>query len=197
MFDKLLSIKHSIALPVKFFVGIIVLLMTPHDVTPELARLSVTSASFDNGGTIPERFTCDGADISPDLSWSGTPPEAKSIVVSLDDPDAPRGTWNHWYVYNIPASVSHLPEGISNKQKLPVNSVEAINDFKKRMYGGPCPPSGQHRYVFRVLALDMTLRQTNLSRREVEQHIQGHVIGEGHLLGTYRSRAHQGAPTTP
>lgn len=162
--------------------------MTPQIIGSELAKLSVTSASFSDGGKIPERFTCDGDDISPDLSWNGIPQAAKSIVLSVDDPDAPRGTWNHWYVYNIPASVTHLPEGASNHHTLPPTSVEAVNDFKKHTYGGPCPPSGQHRYVFRVLALDTTLQRNNLSRREVERLIEGHVLAEGHLLGTYRPR---------
>ena len=154
----------------------------------ELAKLSVFSSSFSNGSDIPPLYTGDGDDISPHLAWSGLPLATKSIVVSVDDPDAPGGVWNHWYVYNIPPSVNNLAEAISGNRKLPSGSVEALNDFDKHTYGGPCPPSGTHRYMFRVRALDIKLTDPNLSRSAAERLLSGHVIGEGHLMGHYTQR---------
>lgn len=154
----------------------------------ELAKLSVYSSSFLDGADIPPLYTCDGDDVSPHLAWTDLPPATRSIVVSVDDPDAPRGVWNHWYVYNIPPSVDHLPEGISGHGKLPGGSTEAVNDFDKHTYGGPCPPRGTHRYVFRVRALDIKVDRPNLLRGAVERLISGHAIGEGHIMGHYSKR---------
>lgn len=153
-------------------------------------EILVQSDSFLNGDSIPVRFTCDGEGLSPQLSWSRIPAGARSLVLSVEDPDAPRGTWNHWYVYNLPPSVHGLPVGASNKRLLPAGSVEALNDFKKQMYGGPCPPSGRHRYIFRVRALDTVLDLTTFDRADIERRLQGHVIAEGKLLGLYGPRRH-------
>lgn len=154
----------------------------------ELARLSVSSSSFSDGAHIPSLYTCDGDDVSPHLAWTGVPKTTKSIVVTMDDPDAPRGVWNHWYVYDIPPSVDHLSEGISGTGRLPSGSVESLNDFDKHTYGGPCPPRGTHRYVCRVRAVDIKLNDPNLSRNAAERLLSGHVIGEGHLIGHYSRR---------
>lgn len=154
----------------------------------EIAKLSVFSSSFLDGSEIPPLYTGDGDDVSPHLTWAGLPKATKSIVVSVDDPDAPRGVWNHWYVYNIPPSVNHLAEGISSNRNLPSGSVEALNDFDKHTYGGPCPPRGTHRYIFRVRALDIKIDNPNLSRTAAERLLSGHVIGEGHLTGHYSRR---------
>lgn len=151
--------------------------------TPQ--TISVHSSSFPSGGSIPRAFSGEGDDISPELSWSGVPRGAKSLVLTVDDPDAPRGTWNHWYVYNIPPATTHLSAGASAEETLPEGSVEALNDFKKHTYGGPCPPSGRHRYIFRVRALDTVLNNGHLSRRNIEREIEGHVVGEGELMGLY------------
>jgi len=148
--------------------------------SPEIV---VRSESFLNGDSIPIRFTGDGEDLSPHLSWRGIPSGAKSMVLSVDDPDAARGTWNHWYVYNVPPSVNELPAGASSKHLLPVGSIEALNDFKRQTYGGPCPPSGRHRYIFRVRALDRTIHHPSLDRVQVERELRGHVIADGKLLG--------------
>lgn len=150
--------------------------------------LIVRSASFSDGEDIPRRFTCDGEDISPHLAWSDSPHGAKSFVLAVDDPDAPRGTWNHWYLYNIPPSVTQLAEGASQRHLLPVGSVEAINDFKRHAYGGPCPPSGRHRYFFSVRALDIVIEGNNHSRAAVEHRISGHVLAEGLLMGYYKRK---------
>jgi Raf kinase inhibitor-like YbhB/YbcL family protein len=156
--------------------------------TTELAEIVVESDAFGSHGEIPSRYTCDGADISPHLTWSGVPANAKSVVLSVNDPDAPRGTWNHWFVYDIPASVDHLIEGASNTHRLPTGSVEAMNDFMKHAYGGPCPPAGRHRYVFTVRAVDQAVSEKGLSRAEVERRIAGHVLAEGRLIGVYGPR---------
>lgn len=152
----------------------------------EPVRITVSSSSFSEGEDIPELYTCDGEDISPPIEWSGVPRGAKSVVLSLDDPDAPRRPWNHWYIYNIPPRVTHIPEGVSGKGKLPHGSVEAINDFGKHTYGGPCPPKGTHRYIFTVRAFDVEISTAGLSRLEVERQVRDHIIAEGHLMGRYR-----------
>lgn len=151
--------------------------------------LLVRSLSFAEGEDIPKQYTCDGEDLSPPISWSAPPRGTKSVILTVDDPDAPRGTWNHWYLYNIPPSVTHLPEAASSKHLLPVGSIEALNDFKRRAYGGPCPPSGRHRYIFRVRALDTVLEGDSHSRAAVEHRIQGHVLAEGQLMGYYKKVA--------
>jgi Raf kinase inhibitor-like YbhB/YbcL family protein len=154
----------------------------------EPVAIVVESDSFVSHGEIPSRYTCDGADISPHLMWNGVPANAKSLVLSVDDPDAPRGTWNHWYVYDIPASADRLIEGASNTRRLPAGSVEAMNDFMKYAYGGPCPPTGRHRYVFRVRAIDKAISEKGLSRVEVERRLAGHILAEGKLVGVYGPR---------
>jgi Raf kinase inhibitor-like YbhB/YbcL family protein len=154
----------------------------------EPVEIVVESDSFASQGQIPARYTCDGADISPHLSWSGVPANAKSLVLSVDDPDAPRGPWNHWYVYDIPSSIDRLIEGASNTHRLPAGAIEAMNDFMKYAYGGPCPPTGRHRYVFSVRAIDKALADRGLSRVEVERRIAGHIIAEGKLTGVYGPR---------
>jgi Raf kinase inhibitor-like YbhB/YbcL family protein len=157
--------------------------------TTEMAHgepLIVRSAAFVDGGDIPKQYTCEGEDISPPIAWSSPGWSTKSFVLTVDDPDAPRGTWNHWYLYNIPPSVTQLPEAASSNHLLPVGSIEALNDFKRHAYGGPCPPSGRHRYIFVVRALDRIIEGDNHSRAAVENRIQGHVIAEGRLLGYYK-----------
>jgi len=156
----------------------------------EPAEIQVRSDSFLNGDSIPVRYTCDGEDISPHLAWGMLPAGTKSVVVTLDDPDAPRGTWNHWYLYNISPSVREIPEAASEDRTLPEGSIEALNDFKKHTYGGPCPPTGRHRYVFRVRALDIMLEHKSFLRGEVEEQLRGHVLAEGRLLGLYGPRQH-------
>ncbi|WJW76800.1 YbhB/YbcL family Raf kinase inhibitor-like protein [Thiohalobacter sp. IOR34] len=151
--------------------------------------LTLSSSVFEPGGEIPRRYTCDGEDVSPPLSWSGVPGEARSLVLIVDDPDAPdpaapKMTWVHWVLYNLPAELSGLPEAVD---KLPAGSGEGLNDWKRTGYGGPCPPIGRHRYFFKLYALDTRLPDLGRpTKTEVEQAMRGHVLEAAELVGTYR-----------
>ena len=144
---------------------------------------SLASTAFSDGGGIPTRFTCDGEDASPDLTWSGAPEEAQSLALIMTDPDA-RG-FVHWLVYGIAGTPSGgLPAAVSSSPDAP---PQGTNDFGRRGYGGPCPPSGRHRYVFRLYALDEALDLAGAPRiREVESAMDGHVLAETSLTGTYQ-----------
>jgi Raf kinase inhibitor-like YbhB/YbcL family protein len=152
---------------------------------PKEANMNLTSPDFGEGGNIPERFTCDGKDISPTLKIDGIPKEAKSLVVIVDDPDAPGGNFTHWLIWNI---VPDLTEIIANK--LPAHAVQGVNDFGKSKYSGPCPPAGVHRYYFRLYALDTTLTLPPASKRKaVDSAIKGHTIAEATLMGRYARKS--------
>lgn len=152
---------------------------------PEAAPLVVTSSAFLDGGKIPAKYTCDGPNVSPPLRIENLPKTAKSLVLIADDPDAPGKTWIHWLVWNIDPKTIEIREG-----SVPVNAVEGTSDFGKAAYGGPCPPSGTHRYHFKVYALDTTLLLPSSSGKEaLEKAMTGHVVTKGSLKGTY-SRAH-------
>ena len=149
--------------------------------------ITVISSAFEEGGHIPITYTCDGPDISPEISWDNYPPETQSFVIVMDDPDAPVGTFTHWVLYDIPSSVNFIPE---NFPKVPeIDGIkQGINDFGKIGYGGPCPPLGKpHRYFFRVFAVDQpTLGlPAGASRQEVEMIMSGKVIDKGYLIGIY------------
>lgn len=147
----------------------------------------LTSAAFQNGGEIPAKYTCSGADISPALNWSGIPDKARSIAFIADDPDAPRGTWTHWVLWNMPPHASHLPEGVPGDPQLANGARQGRNDFGRNGYGGPCPPPGKpHRYFFRLYALD-TLLELNAgsTRTDVESAMRGHVLAEATWMGTF------------
>jgi Raf kinase inhibitor-like YbhB/YbcL family protein len=151
--------------------------------------ITVTSQAFQNMQPIPPKYTCDGQDISPPIAWKDVPPETKSIVLICDDPDAPVGTWTHWVCYGIPATVDSLPEDVPKKDSLPVGGCQGINSWLKLGYGGPCPPSGPHRYFFKVLALDVAMNlPSGKNRKDIEKAMRGHVIGQGELIGTYQRR---------
>ena len=120
-------------------------------------KINVGSAAFTEGGMIPKQYTCDGADISPPLSWSTVPEGTKSIAIIVDDPDAPAGTWVHWLVYNLPPDLKGLPENILAKETIANGGMQGMTDFRRIGYGGPCPPSGTHRYIFKVYAVDKLL----------------------------------------
>lgn len=146
-----------------------------------MVTLTVTSPAFEAGKPIPTRFTCEGANVSPALQWTGLPAGAKSIAVIVDDPDAPVGTWNHWVLWNVPPTATGLEEGSHE-------GVSGTSDFKRPGYGGPCPPKGHgaHRYFFKVFALDTTLDLPVATRRKaLETAMKGHVSGKGELMGTY------------
>ena len=137
---------------------------------------------------IPQKYTCDGKNISPPLKWEGTPVEAQSIAVIVDDPDAPGRTWVHWVLFNLPPGTKELPEGFAPKD-LAIIHFRGMNDFKNTNYGGPCPPSGVHRYYFKVYALDTLLSLgVRATKDELLKAMQGHVLAEGELIGKYEKR---------
>ena len=149
--------------------------------------LKVMSSAFEEGGMIPRKYACDGADVSPPLSWSGAPAETKSFALVSDDPDAPMGTWVHWVIYNLPANTAELPEAVPAEQELRSGARQGRNDFKKIGYGGPCPPGGTHRYYFKLYALDTVLNlPAGATKAELREALQGHVLAQGQLMGRYK-----------
>jgi Raf kinase inhibitor-like YbhB/YbcL family protein len=156
--------------------------------------LTLTSTAFDNGNDIPINYTCDGEDISPPLSWSGVPPEAKSLALIVDDPDAPdpaapQRTWVHWVLYDIPPDAAGLKENASSGN-LPPGTKEGSNDWHRTGYGGPCPPIGRHRYFFKLYALDTALSDLGKPNKAVlEQKMQAHIIGKAELIGGYQRKS--------
>jgi Raf kinase inhibitor-like YbhB/YbcL family protein len=162
--------------------------------------IELRSSAFADGAAIPRTFTCDASDRSPPLEWSGVPASARALALICDDPDAPRGTWSHWVVFNIPVQIKSLGEGIPRDEIIPAaamegsppsaSDVEAIqgkNAFGNTGYGGPCPPAGTHRYFFRLYALDAKLDLGHsATRKDVLKAIEGRVLAEGRLMGKYR-----------
>jgi len=151
------------------------------------SEMKLTSTAFKEGEAIPRGYTCDGANVSPPLEWTGVPKTAKTIAIIADDPDAPAGTWVHWVLYNLPADGLGLIENTPQTETLKGGGAQGKNDFGKIGYGGPCPPSGTHRYFFKFYALDSELTlKPGATRAEVEQAMEGHIIGRAQLMGTYR-----------
>jgi Raf kinase inhibitor-like YbhB/YbcL family protein len=149
--------------------------------------LTLTSPSFSNGGDIAKRFTCDGADVSPQLSWSDPPAGTKTFALLVDDPDAPVGNWNHWTLWNLPANSRGLPEGMSKQAHLADGTEQGQNDFRKTGYNGPCPPPGKpHRYYFKLYALDVKLDlKAGASKKEVEAAMKGNILAQVEWMGRY------------
>lgn len=146
-----------------------------------MQELRVSSPIFQNNQFIHPKYTCDGDDVNPSLRIEGIPREAQALVLIVDDPDAPMGTWDHWVVWNIPP-VERIEENS-------VPGIQGLNDFNKHSYGGPCPPSGTHRYFFKVYALDMKLNlDPNSRKKDVEKAMKGHILAEGRIVGLYRRR---------
>ena len=146
---------------------------------------SISSGAFGQGDTIPVEYTCDGSDMSPPLVFSGIPDGAKSIALIVDDPDASGGMWVHWVIYNMPPN-RELAKGMPIAGTLPDGSRQGTSDFGKAGYGGPCPPSGTHRYYFKVYALDIVLDlQSGASKAQLENAMQGHVLAKAELMGKY------------
>jgi Raf kinase inhibitor-like YbhB/YbcL family protein len=153
----------------------------------EKAEIKLTSAAFKEGEPIPRAYTCNGVNISPPLEWSGVPKTAKTIAIVSDDPDAPGGTWVHWVLYNLPADNIGLVENMPAKETLKAGGFQGKNDFGKTAYGGPCPPSGTHRYVFKIYALDSELPlKAGATKAELLKAMDDHVVLQGQLMGTYR-----------
>jgi len=146
----------------------------------------ISSSAFSEGGTIPKKFTCDGPDLSPQLSWKDAPAATKNFALIMDDPDAPVGTWVHWVLYNLPANANDLPEGVE-KQEQAAGGLQGRNDFRKIGYGGPCPPPGKpHRYFFKLYALDTKLDlKAGATKADVERAMKGHILDEARIMGRY------------
>jgi hypothetical protein len=140
-------------------------------------NLKIYSSAFEDGGMIPSKYTCDGADISPPLAWSGLPEGTKSIAIINDDPDAPMGTWVHWVIYNIPPTAQGLAEDIKRVEKLPDGTLQGKNSWGRIGYGGPCPPGGTHRYFFKIYALDKMLNlKPGATKEELLTAMKGHIL---------------------
>jgi len=149
---------------------------------------SLSSQSFQNGSDIPKKFTCDGEDVSPELSWTDPPAGTNSFAFIADDPDAPAGTWTHWVLYDLPAETRDLPEGVPKEPQLANGARQGRNDFKKIGYNGPCPPPGKpHRYFFKLYAVDAKLNLgAGAGKHDVERALQGHTLGKAEWMGRYR-----------
>ncbi len=151
--------------------------------------MELKSPAFQAGNMIPSKYTCDGQDVSPPLSWSDPPAGTTTFALISDDPDAPRGTWVHWVIWNIPASARTLEENLSKTASLANGATQGTTDFHRVGYGGPCPPSGVHRYYFKLYALDTALNlPSSTTKKGLEQAMQGHILGQAELMGTYRRR---------
>jgi len=144
--------------------------------------MNLVSEDFENNSGIPSEFTCDGKDVSPQLSWSNIPVETKSFALSVEDPDAPMGTFIHWLVYDIPKNVNNISRGT-----LPEGAKQVRNDWGKEDYGGPCPPSGMHRYIFTIYALDVEHLE-NISKHNFFSRVEEHTIEKAKLIGLYKRR---------
>ena len=142
--------------------------------------MKLSSSAFENEGVIPSEYTCDGADVSPSLTFSAIPKNTKSLALIMDDPDAPMGTWVHWLIWNIPPNITSISKGEN------ITYPQGKNDFGKLDYGGPCPPSGTHRYFFKLYALDTILElKERANKKQLESTMSGHIIEEAQLMGTY------------
>ena len=149
--------------------------------------LRISSSAFEDRETIPQEYTCDGKDISPPLAWSGAPTGTVSFALIVDDPDAPVGVWDHWIVFDIPPDVTGLPAAVPAGDTLPGGGVQGSNSWRRTSYGGPCPPSGTHRYLFKLYALDTTLGlKPGANKKAVETAMQDHMLASAQLIGTYK-----------
>ena len=159
--------------------------------------LSLTSPAFSHQEEIPTRFTCEGEDLSPALDWAKLPPATRSLALIMDDPDAPdpkapKTTWVHWVLYDIPVSAEGLPEAVKPTD-LPPGTREGLNDWKRTGWGGPCPPIGRHRYLFKLYALDAQLPELDHpTKAQLEKAMEGHILAQGELIGTYEKAKKKG-----
>ncbi|HYA86272.1 MAG TPA: YbhB/YbcL family Raf kinase inhibitor-like protein [Nitrospirota bacterium] len=146
-----------------------------------MSSLKISSSSFKHNGHIPSKYTCDGMDVNPPLAIENVPPDAKSLALIVDDPDAPRGTWVHWVIWNIASGTQAIDENT-----VPAGASEGMNDFRKRNYGGPCPPSGTHRYFFKLYALNSSLTlNANATKLDLERAMKGHILAQSEVIGLY------------
>jgi len=150
-------------------------------------EIKLTSTAFEQGGMIPPKYTCDGDDISPPLQWDSVPDGTVSIAVISDDPDAPMGTWVHWLLYNLPPDETELAEGFPDDETLKDGTRQGVTSFGKCGYGGPCPPSGTHRYYFKIYAVDTAIdTATVLDKQALLDNLEGHILSQGQLMGRYK-----------
>ncbi len=150
-------------------------------------EIKITSSAFEDGGLIPAKYTCDGADVSPPLQWDAVPEGTKSIALICDDPDAPMSTWVHWVLFNLPSDAKELAENIPTEETLPNGAKQGVNDFGRVGYGGPCPPSGTHRYFFKIYALDTEVGlPAGADKRQLLKAMEGHILEQGQLIGKYK-----------
>jgi Raf kinase inhibitor-like YbhB/YbcL family protein len=148
--------------------------------------INITSSAFEDGGMIPLKYTCDGADVSPPLQWDSVPEGTQSIALICDDPDAPMGTFVHWVLYDLPAGTSELPEDVPADATLDNGAKQGKSDFGRTGYGGPCPPGGTHRYFFKLYALDApTGLSPGAKKADLLKAMKGHILAEGQLMGRY------------
>jgi Raf kinase inhibitor-like YbhB/YbcL family protein len=151
--------------------------------------INLTSMAFDEGGAIASRYTCDGPGVSPPLSWDSVPDGTRSLALTAYDPDAPRGTFVHWVIYDLPPETRRLPEGVPNRRTLSSGAEQGVNGAGDIGYTGPCPPRGTHRYFFKIYALDTKLDLGGgATAGRLSDAMEGHVLAEGRLMGTYRRR---------
>jgi len=152
----------------------------------EIMEIKITSAAFEEGGMIPRKYTCDGENVSPPLTWTSVPEGTRSIALICDDPDAPMGTFVHWVLFNLPPDITGLPEGVPTVSELDNGGKHGITDFGRVGYGGPCPPSGAHRYYFKLYALDTEVAlPAGAKKKEALKAMEGHILGQGQLMGKY------------
>ncbi|HSG32422.1 MAG TPA: YbhB/YbcL family Raf kinase inhibitor-like protein [Thermodesulfobacteriota bacterium] len=148
--------------------------------------IKLTSPAFENGSMIPVRYTCDGNDISPRLNWENIPDGTESIAIIMDDPDAPRGTWVHWVIYNLSPDADELPENIATEETVQDGAIQGKNSWGTIGYGGPCPPGGVHRYFFKIYALDSgPPAHPGATKEQLLESMSGHILDEGQLMGKY------------
>jgi Raf kinase inhibitor-like YbhB/YbcL family protein len=170
---------------------ILIFLIVPANAKEVNLIMKLTSPSFENQGETPKKYTCDGEDIPPAITWSDVPEGTQSFALIVDDPDAPdpanpRMTWVHWVIYNIPATILSLPEGVKEKD-LPKGTLQGLNDWKKTGYGGPCPPVDKHRYFHKLYALDIVLPDLKQpTKAKLEKAMEGHVLSKAELVGLYQ-----------
>ena len=170
-------------------IGMLLFILTMHIGGGDAMGFEIKSTAFQQDGMIPFRFTCDGEDASPGLTWSDPPKGTRSFALICDDPDAPMGTWVHWVVYNIPSDNRGLEESYPNDRKQPDGTLQGMTDFRKVGYGGPCPPGGTHRYYFKLYALDTVLSLSpGATKKELLEAMKGHQLAEAQLMGRYKRK---------
>ena len=157
---------------------------------PKVMSLQITSTAFSEGQPIPAKYSCEGSDISPPLKWTNVPANTKSFALVADDPDAPVGTWVHWVLYDLPPTTNALPEDVARTQYIAGNAKQGLNTWPRLGYGGPCPPPGKpHRYFFKLYALDRMLDlKPGATKKDLLKAMEGHVLAEGQLMGTYQRK---------